>query len=64
MSEEEKGIHAETLIVSYTVNESGTTPLLVVGKKKYLLDVDIVNAIAGKRATELFNELKTPAKEG
>ena len=52
--------HVESVIVSYDPDSK----LLLVGQKNYKHGLDIINAIQGDEATELYQRLKTQKKEG
>ena len=52
--------HCESVIVSYDPDSK----LLVVGKKHYRQSIDIVNAIQGDEATELYQRLITKKEKG
>lgn len=52
--------HVESVIASYDPDSK----LLLVGKKNPRQAIDIVNAIQGDEATELYQRLITQKKEG
>lgn len=52
--------HVESVIVSYDPDSK----LLLVGKKNYKHGLDIINAMQGDEATELYQKLKTQKKKG
>ena len=54
--------NAYSLIVSFVVNEKDT-PLLVVGKKRPNQSVEVINALAGPEAEELWTKLITKKEE-
>lgn len=46
----------DTILVSYTIGEKGV-PLLVVGRKGKGMQADIIHALQGNEATELYEKL-------
>lgn len=49
--------NTKTVLVSYTCNNGVDSALLLVGEKKPGKDVEIVNAIQGKKALMLWTKL-------
>lgn len=47
-----------SIIVSYD-NSSNNEPILIVGKKRMNQSVEVINAIQGKEAEELYTRLTT-----
>lgn len=48
------------VLVSYVNSENGDNPILIVGEQKKQGQINILNAIQGPEATELFEKLIVP----
>ncbi len=48
------------VLVSYVNGENGDNPILIVGEQKKQGQINILNAIQGPEATELFEKLIVP----
>lgn len=52
-----KDLKVETLLVGYSTTGNEETAILTVGKKRKNQSVEIINAIQGPEATELYKKL-------
>lgn len=50
---------ADCILVSYDPTNNADTAVLIVGKKSPKQDVEIINALQGEKATELWKTLIT-----
>ena len=53
----------DTILVSVDFNGNGDLSVMVVGRKRPNQTVEIINALQGKEAEDLYSKLVTPAKK-
>lgn len=52
----------DTILVSVDFNVNGDLSVMVVGRKRPNQSVEIINALQGKEAEDLYSKLVTPVK--
>lgn len=53
----------DTILVSVDFNVNGDLSIMVVGRKRPNESVEIINALQGKEAEDLYSKLVTPVKK-
>lgn len=53
----------DTILVSVDFNGNGDLSVMVVGRKRPNQTVEIINALQGKEAEDLYSKLVTPVKK-
>lgn len=53
----------DTILVSVDFNVNGDLSVMVVGRKRSNQSVEIINALQGKEAEDLYSKLVTPVKK-
>ena len=53
----------DTILVSVDFNGNGGLSVMVVGRKRPNQTVEIINALQGKEAEDLYSKLVTPVKK-
>ena len=53
----------DTILVSVDFNGNGDLNVMVVGRKRSNQTVEIINALQGKEAEDLYSKLVTPVKK-
>lgn len=53
----------DTILVSVDFNGNGDLSVMVVGRKRANQTVEIINALQGKEAEDLYSKLVTPVKK-
>ena len=53
----------DTILVSVNFNGNGDLSVMVVGRKRPNQTVEIINALQGKEAEDLYSKLVTPVKK-
>lgn len=53
----------DTILVSVDFNGNGDLNVMVVGRKRPNQTVEIINALQGKEAEDLYSKLVTPVKK-
>ena len=53
----------DTILVSVDFNGNGDLSVMVVGRKRPNQTVEIINALQGKEAEDLYSKLVTPMKK-
>ena len=53
----------DTILVSVEFNGNGDLSVMVVGRKRPNQTVEIINALQGKEAEDLYSKLVTPVKK-
>lgn len=53
----------DTILVSVDFNGNGDLSVMVVGRKRPNQTVEIINALQGKEAEDLYSKLITPVKK-
>lgn len=53
----------DTILVSVDFNDNSDLSVMVVGRKKPNQSIEIINALQGKEAENLYSKLVTPVKK-
>lgn len=53
----------DTILVSVDFNDNDDLSVMVVGRKRPNQSVEIINALQGKEAEDLYSKLVTPVKK-
>ena len=53
----------DTILVSVDLNGNGDLSIMVVGRKRPNQTIEIINALQGKEAEDLYSKLVTPVKK-
>ena len=53
----------DTILVSVDFNGNGDLSVMIVGRKRPNQTVEIINAMQGKEAEDLYSKLVTPVKK-
>ena len=53
----------DTILVSVDFNGNGDLSVMIVGRKRPNQSVEIINALQGKEAEDLYSKLVTPVKK-